>query len=122
MFSERPQIGFGGFEFGGESYIASPKSGEIAPEFAAVVDADGKATNVNEKGSVVTFTAAGVEVEAVGGAVPTEITPNLEADGISDIAADKAALNDKVFNLAGQQVSNGFRGLVVKNGKKFVNK
>ena len=44
------------------------------------------------------------------------------ADGISDIAADKAALSDKVFNLAGQQVSNGFRGIVVKNGKKFVNK
>jgi hypothetical protein len=44
------------------------------------------------------------------------------ADGISDIAANKAALSDKVFNLAGQQVSNGFRGIVVKNGKKFVNK
>ena len=44
------------------------------------------------------------------------------ADGISDIAAGKAALSDKVFNLAGQQVSNGFRGIVVKNGKKFVNK
>jgi hypothetical protein len=43
-------------------------------------------------------------------------------DAISSIATDKAALSDKVFNLAGQQVSNGFRGIVVKNGKKFVNK
>ena len=121
IYQQSSQLGFGGFEFGGESYVASPE-GKVAPEFAAVVDADGKATNVTDRGSVVTFTAAGVEVEAVGGAVPTEITPNLEADGISDIAADKAALSDKVFNLAGQQVSNGFRGLVVKNGKKFGNK
>ena len=41
-------------------------------------------------------------------------------DGISDIAADKAAISEKTFNLAGQQVSNGFRGIVVKNGKKFI--
>lgn len=42
------------------------------------------------------------------------------SDGISDIAADKAALSDKIFNLAGQQVSNGFRGIVIKNGKKIM--
>ena len=36
------------------------------------------------------------------------------------IAADKAAISEKTFNLAGQQVSNGFRGIVVKNGKKFI--
>lgn len=41
-------------------------------------------------------------------------------NGISDIAADKAAINEKTFNLAGQQVGNGFRGIVVKNGKKFI--
>lgn len=41
-------------------------------------------------------------------------------DGISTIATDKAAQGDKTFNLAGQQVSNGFRGIVVKNGKKFI--
>lgn len=120
VYQQSSQLGFGGFEFGGESYIASPKTGEIAAEFAAVVDADGKATNVTDKGSVVTFTAAGVAVEAVGGAVPTEITPNLNPDGISDIAADKAAFSGKTFNLAGQQVNNGFRGIVVKNGKKII--
>ena len=41
-------------------------------------------------------------------------------NGISDIAADKAAISEKTFNLAGQQVGNGFRGIVVKNGKKFI--
>ena len=42
------------------------------------------------------------------------------AAGISELTANEAALNDKTFNLAGQQVSNGFRGIVVKNGKKFI--
>ena len=42
------------------------------------------------------------------------------ADGISDIAADKAAFEGKSFNLAGQQVSNSFRGIVVKNGRKYI--
>ena len=39
--------------------------------------------------------------------------------GISDIAAGKTA-SDRAFNLAGQQVGKGFRGIVVKNGKKFI--
>ncbi len=39
--------------------------------------------------------------------------------GISSIEA--AAKNDgKTFNMAGQQVSGSFKGLVIKNGKKFV--
>ena len=121
VYQQTSQIGFGGYQLNdGEVYVASPAAGEVAAEFAAVVDADGKATNVTDKGSVVSFTAAGVEVEAVGASVPTEITPNLDPAGISNIDADKAALNAKTFNLAGQEVSNGFRGIVVKNGKKFI--
>lgn len=39
--------------------------------------------------------------------------------GISSILA--AAKNDgKTYNMAGQQVSGSFKGLVIKNGKKFV--
>lgn len=41
--------------------------------------------------------------------------------GISSIEA--AAKNDgKTYNMAGQQVSGSFKGLVIKNGKKFINK
>lgn len=119
VYQQSSQLGFGGFEFGGQSYVASPAVGELAAEFAAVVDADGKATNVTDKGSVVTFTAAGVEVEAVGGAVPTEITPDMEWTGIIGVMTDADA-DTPCYNLAGQQVSNGFRGIVVKNGKKFI--
>ena len=41
--------------------------------------------------------------------------------GISSIEA--AAKNDgKTYNMAGQQVSGSFKGIVIKNGKKFINK
>jgi len=41
------------------------------------------------------------------------------ATGISNIATEKAS-NSAIYNLAGQKVSNDFKGLVIKNGKKFV--
>ena len=41
-------------------------------------------------------------------------------DGISEVAVSKAAFEGKSFNLAGQQVSNSFRGIVVKNGRKYI--
>jgi len=34
----------------------------------------------------------------------------------------KAVANDKMFNLAGQRVNDSFKGLVIKNGQKFMNK
>ena len=47
-----------------------------------------------------------------------EITP-VETSGISTIAAENTS-NSAIYNLAGQKVSNDFKGLVIKNGKKFV--
>ena len=120
VYQQSSQLGFGGFEFGGEKYVASPEEGVVAAEFAAVIDADGKATNVNERGSVVAFTAAGVAVEAVGGAVPTEVVPDLSGSGISNVKADNA--NAPIYNLAGQKADKSQKGILIQNGKKFVNK
>lgn len=39
---------------------------------------------------------------------------------VSTIKADNADLNAPAYNLAGQKVSNSFKGLVIKGGKKFV--
>ena len=120
VYQQSSQLGFGGFEFGGEKYVASPDGG-LAPEFAAVVDGEGKATNVTDKGSVVTFTAAGVAVEAVGGAVPTEVTPDLGGgSGISTVKAENA--NAVRYNMAGQKVNDSFKGIVIENGRKFMSK
>lgn len=46
------------------------------------------------------------------------------ATGISEIKADKAALdaNAPMYNLAGQRVDKNFKGVVLQKGKKFLNK
>lgn len=41
--------------------------------------------------------------------------------GIQNVTA-KAANNGRIYNLAGQEVSKNFKGIVVKNGKKYMNK
>lgn len=42
------------------------------------------------------------------------------ATGISQTIAAPAAKASKVFNLAGQQVGKSYKGIVIKNGKKYV--
>ena len=44
------------------------------------------------------------------------------ADGIADINADVNDANAPAYNLAGQRVNANAKGLVIKNGKKYVNK
>ncbi len=45
-----------------------------------------------------------------------------DATGISNIAAEKNAGSAMIFNLAGQRVDNGYKGIVVKSGKKVMMK
>lgn len=118
VYQQTSQIGFGGFEFNGQSYAACP-GGQLASEFAAVVDGEGKATNVSDKGSVVTFEAAGVAVEAVGSSTPTEVTPDIQGTGISTVKASETA-DAVMYNLAGQKVDQSYKGVVVMNGRKVV--
>ena len=42
--------------------------------------------------------------------------------GVNGITTDEADTNAPVFNLAGQRVNGNFKGVVIKNGKKFMNR
>ena len=42
--------------------------------------------------------------------------------GISNLEASASAKSSTLYNLAGQQVSESYKGIVVKNGKKYLNK
>ena len=42
--------------------------------------------------------------------------------GVNGINADKLDTNAPVFNLAGQRVNDNFKGVVIQNGKKFINR
>lgn len=50
-----------------------------------------------------------------------EFTPSGSGTGISNITATDDA-DAPVYNLAGQRVSKDTKGLLIKNGKKFINK
>ena len=49
-----------------------------------------------------------------------EITP-ADPSGINTIAAEKVS-NSVIYNIAGQKVSKDYKGLVIKNGRKFIQK
>ena len=44
------------------------------------------------------------------------------ATGIFNIKSDSNATSSTLYNLAGQQVSNSYKGIIIKNGKKYINK
>ena len=48
-----------------------------------------------------------------------KFTPANVSNGISNISIDSAKAG-KTYNLAGQLVSDSYKGMVIKNGKKFV--
>ena len=49
-----------------------------------------------------------------------KFTPANVTNGISNISADAAKKNGKTYNMAGQEVSSSAKGLIIKNGKKYV--
>lgn len=131
IFQLSSQLGFGGFEFipaagAAEKYESAP-AGVLATEFASVIDAEtAVANNVGTTGkSVVTFGTASVSGEAVGSATPTSVTPigyTPGGGGQTGIETVKTAdvAGGKMYNMAGQEVADGFKGLVIVNGKKVI--
>lgn len=50
------------------------------------------------------------------------ISQNGTTTGITNITAEEAAKNAPVYNLAGQKVTKAYKGVVIKNGKKMIQK
>lgn len=49
-----------------------------------------------------------------------KFTPASGTNGISNISAAAAKMDGKTYNMAGQEVSSSAKGIVIKNGKKYV--
>lgn len=49
-----------------------------------------------------------------------KFTPANVTNGISNISAAAAKKNGKTYNMAGQEISSSAKGIVIKNGKKYV--
>ena len=50
------------------------------------------------------------------------VTVDAAGAGIENVAVDAAAQDNRVFNLMGVQVDENYKGLIIKNGKKYVQK
>ena len=128
IYQQSSQLGFGGYEFGSDSYSACIAQEEgkfaISSEFANVVDESGnvKEAYLSDEGSVVNFGTANMEVKAVGGAEPESVVADFEGTGINNITKMEQDVNAPIYNLAGQKVNNDYKGVVIQNGKKFMNK
>ncbi len=134
IYQQSSQLGFGGYTFTpnngvAEDYVAVLDMGGtmvLAPAFSAVVDESGKATNVTIEGSVVEFSTANMNVKACGGAEPNAVEADFTkpiSTGIENVkAAAELKADAAIYNLAGQKVDAAFKGMVIQNGKKFINK
>ena len=86
----------------------------------------GSTYNVHATGSKLTqcgmyFSTTGDEVITISGEEATAETLQGGGTGISTVKAAKN-VEGVAYNLAGQKVSNSFKGIVIKNGVKFLNK
>ena len=130
-----------GVQLGGTKgfHILNADFAEVAPasyNLPAAKDGDSQEFTQNEKGEniiaeksngTVTFSvaeggtyyvfAAGSKMGFYGFKYVTGTST-----GISDIQAPKSSKDGATFNLLGQKVANDAKGLVIKNGKKFINK
>ena len=129
-----------GVQLGGTKgfHILNADFAEVAPasyNLPAAKDGDSQEFTQNEKGEniiaeksngTVTFSvaeggtyyvfAAGSKMGFYGFKFTAGTT------GISNINASEAANEAATFNLLGQKVASNAKGLVIKNGKKFINK
>ena len=130
-----------GVQLGGTKgfHILNADFAEVAPasyNLPAAKDGDSQEFTQNEKGEniiakksngTVTFSvaeggtyyvlAAGTRMGFYGFKYVTDTST-----GISDIQAPKSSKDGATFNLLGQKVVNDATGIVIKNGKKFINK
>lgn len=119
-------------------HILDADFAEVAPasyNLPAAKDGTSQEFTQNEKGeNIVAVKSNGtVTINAVAGGTYYVLAAGTKlgfygfkftagTSGISNINASEAANEGATFNLLGQKVASNAKGLVIKNGKKFINK
>lgn len=115
-------------------YIAGPDGSSIPSSDFVIKDKDGNEVTLSTDNKASEKVYGTVEFKVAAnqpytvfcagsklGFYGVEFTPSGES-AIANISADKANENAPVYNLNGQKVSKDYKGVVVKNGKKYVQK
>lgn len=63
-----------------------------------------------------------VVISAYGRELVIPVTQGDPVSGVSTVKSDTKKVDATKYNMAGQRVNNGFKGLVISNGRKFMNK
>lgn len=92
-------------------YVLKSKDGHIAFYYATP---DGNSTFVNGAHK------AYLQLPATANALPAMIELDGETSGIAELSS--SSLSSSLYNIAGLRVGKNYKGVVIRNGKKFVNK
>lgn len=102
-----------------------PQSDDFQPLVFVTVEAEPLPAGVEGRGCKLYVNGRGITSDAaiyvLQGNFTKEQADAQESTGVNSVLAPKAH-NGKTYNVAGQQVSKNFKGIVVKDGKKFINK
>lgn len=99
-------VNVSGTNYGGEDLKLNPDGNVI--EFELTGAAGGSVFTFQKYSGTGNILISSIEISYVG------------VTAISDVKAATKAENAVMYNIAGQKVSEGFKGLVIKNGKKVV--
>lgn len=101
------------------------ESEDFQPVVYVTVEAEALPAGVEGRGCKLYVNGRGITSDAaiyvLQGNFTKEQADAQESTGVNSVLAPKAH-NGKTYNVAGQQVSKNFKGIVVKDGKKFINK
>lgn len=61
-----------------------------------------------------------ITVKSSSAAAADKVIYASDPTGIENATVEKANINAPIYNLAGQRVSNSFKGIAIQNGKKFI--
>lgn len=80
-----------------------------------VADITETSYTVTEDGTYTIYSA-----NEMGGLSKAATVVTVSATGVADVKADSQSANSVSYNLAGQQVADGYKGIVIQNGKKLM--
>jgi hypothetical protein len=107
-------------EVAGVAYDTPDASGGIFASYKDLTNPDKRTYNFGEsKLNSITFTNTGEQCCYV---IEVAIATGNPVTGIQTVTAQTIDLNAPAYNLAGQKVAEGYKGVVIMNGKKVVMK